>query len=218
MPYDITNIQVEDYIASLMPERPPVLAELEQRGRLHGLPLLGPAEGQFLCMLARNMGAKEALEVGTATGYAAMWLLQAVAANDGRLTAIEQQPKRYRLAQEFIEKAGYGPRFTMHEGHWSDVLPTLSGPYDLIFLDVLRSTSDDAQAVRAFELCVPLLRPGGLLIGDNVLCSAQVLEDHPPPIVRGIQKFNQAIMQHPDFESVIIPLRDGVSLSRKKDF
>jgi caffeoyl-CoA O-methyltransferase len=51
-----------------------------------------------------------------------------------------------------------------------------------------------------------------------VLCSAQVLEDHPPPIVRGIQKFNQAIMRHPEFESVIIPLRDGVSLSRKKDF
>lgn len=218
MPYDITNIQVEDYIASLMPDRPPVLAELEQRGRLRGLPLLGPTEGQFLCMLARSMGAKEALEVGTATGYAAMWLLQAVAANDGRLTAIEQQPQRYRLAQEFINKAGYGPRFVMHEGRWSDVLPTLTGPYDLIFLDVLRSTIDDAEAVRAFELCAPLLRPGGLLIGDNVLCSAQVLEDHPPPIVRGIQKFNQTIMQHPDFESVIIPLRDGVSLSRKKDF
>jgi predicted O-methyltransferase YrrM len=216
MVHENSIVQIEDYIASLMPERPAALAELERHAYLRGLPLLGPNQGQFLCMLAQSIGAREALEVGTATGYAALWLLQAVAPAGGRLTAVEQQPDRYRLAREFIAKAGYNDNFTMHEGHWSQVLPTLSGPYDFIFLDVLRSAANDREAVHALDLCVPLLRPGGLLIGDNVLCSSQVLEDDAPPIVRGIQHFNRTIMRHPDLESVIIPLRDGVSISRKK--
>lgn len=217
MRYDITNIQIEDYIASLMAPRNDVFADLEKRAYRRGLPLLGPAEGQLMCILAKSIGAREALEVGTATGYAAMWLLQAVAPLGGRLTAIEQQPERYHLAQEFIERAGYGDQFSIREGVWSDILPTLTGPYDIIFLDILRSLHEDERAVEALDMCLPLLRPGGLLIGDNVLCSAQVLEEDAMPTVRGIQKFNQTIMNHPQLESVIIPLRDGVSISRKKD-
>jgi len=217
MRYDITNIQIEDYIASLMPARSDVLAELEQRALKRGLPLLGPTEGQLVYMLAKSIGAREALEVGTATGYAAMWLLQAVAPAGGRLTAIEQQPDRYRLAREFVDRAGYGDQLFIHEGLWSDVLPKLSGPYDIIFLDILRSLTRDDLAVKALEQCVPLLRPGGLLISDNVLCSAQVLEEDSLPTVRGIQRFNRRMMEHPQLESVIIPLRDGVSISRKKD-
>jgi predicted O-methyltransferase YrrM len=216
MRYDITNTQIEDYIAALMPPRRDVFAELEQRAYRRGLPLLGPVEGQLLCMLAQSIGASEALEVGTATGYAAMWLLQAVAPAGGRLTAIEQQPDRYRLAREFVDRAGFGDQLIIHQGLWSDVLPTLEGPYDIIFLDVLRSMREAEQALQALELCMPLLRVGGLLVGDNVLCSAQVLEEDAPPTVRGIQNFNRAIMRHPQLDSVIIPLRDGVSISRKK--
>jgi predicted O-methyltransferase YrrM len=217
MRYDITNIQIEDYIASLVPPRNDVFADLEKRAHKRGLPLLGPTEGQLIYMLAKCIGAREALEIGTATGYAAMWLLQAVAPVGGRLTAIEQQPDRYRLAREFVDRAGYGDQLFIHEGLWSDVVPTLTGPYDIIFLDILRSLTRDDLAVNALELCVPLLRPGGLLISDNVLCSAQVLEEDSLPTVRGIQKFNRRMMEHPELESVIVPLRDGVSISRKKD-
>lgn len=217
MRYDITNIQIEDYIASLVPPRNDVFAELEKRAHKRGLPLLGPTEGQLIYMLAKCIGAREALEVGTATGYAAMWLLQAVAPVGGRLTAIEQQPDRYKLAREFVDRAGYGDQLFIHEGLWSDVVPMLTGPYDIIFLDILRSLTRDDLAVNALELCVPLLRPGGLLISDNVLCSAQVLEEDSLPTVRGIQHFNRRMMEHPQLESVIIPLRDGVSISRKKD-
>lgn len=95
-------------------------------------------------------------------------------------------------------------------------MPQLEPGFDLIFLDVLRSAANEGQATQALELCVPLLRSGGLLIADNVLCSAQVLEEDAPPVVRGIQQFNRAMMNHPQLESVILPLRDGVGIGRKK--
>ncbi len=214
---DITSIAIEDYLAALMPPRPTTFAELEKHAHERGLPLVGPVEGQLLYLLARSAGAREALEIGTATGYAAMWILRAVVPLGGRLTAIERQHDRYNLARDYITRAGYGDRLIIHEGEWFNVLEDLPGPYDLIFLDILRNVTNETRRGRALDLCVTRLRPGGLLIGDNVLCSGLVLEDEPAPIVRGIQDFNSAIMNHPQLESVIVPLRDGVAICRKKD-
>jgi len=214
---DITNIAIEDYLEALMPPRPEIFAELEQRAHARGLPLLGPVEGQLIYLLAKSLGVREALEIGTATGYAAMWILRAVVPAGGRLTAIERQPERYRLAREYITRAGYGDRLVIYEGDWFDVLESLSGPYDMIFLDILRNLSDEGDALHALDLCISRLRPGGFLIGDNVLCNALVLEEDAAPTVRGIQSFNHTIMNHPLLESVIVPLRDGVALCRKKD-
>ncbi|MCU0490286.1 MAG: O-methyltransferase [Chloroflexaceae bacterium] len=217
MRYDITNIAIEDYLHALMPPRSAVLGELEQRAKQHGWTLVGPVQGEFLYLLARTTGVKQALEIGMTTGYAAIWLLQALAANDGHLTGIEANPGRSALAREMIGKAGFAERVTIQEGTWFTILPTISAQFDLIFLDVLRSTTPDHNASQALEMCLPLLRPGGLLVTDNVLCSAQVLEEDPPPLVQGIKQFNEKLMAHPQLESVIIPLRDGVAISRKKE-
>jgi caffeoyl-CoA O-methyltransferase len=214
---DITNIAVEDYLLDLMPPRSEIFGELEKRAHDHGLPLIGPVQGQFLYLLAKSIGAREALEIGTVTGYAAMWLMRAVAPAGGRLTAIERDSARFKLAREYITRAGFGDQLRIHEGEWFSVLETLDGPFDLIFLDILRNLSDEHDAVKALELCVSRLRPGGMLIGDNVLCSGLVVEEDAAPTVRGIQEFNLAIMLHPQLESVIIPLRDGVAICRKKD-
>jgi predicted O-methyltransferase YrrM len=214
---DITNIAIEDYLAALMPARSGALGELEQLGRVRGLPLVGPVEGQLLYLLAKSSGAREALEIGVATGYAALWLLQAIAPTGGRLTAIERNPERFNLARTFINKAGYGDHFTIHEGDWFSELEHLPGPYDLIFVDMLRHLSGEHDALKALNLCVARLRPGGMLIADNVLCNALVLEDDAAPTVRGIQEFNRAIMEHPQLESVIVPLRDGVGICLKRN-
>src|SRR5262245_3018746 len=214
---DITNIAIEDYLAALMPPRSDLFMELERRAHDHGLPLIGPVQGQFLYLLAKSIGAREALEIGTVTGYAAMWLLRAGVPAGGGLTAIGRAPERYKLALEYVTRAGYADRLAIHGGEWFSVLETLDGPFDLIFLDILRNFSDEHDAVKALELCISRLRPGGVLIGDNVLCNGLVVEDDPAPTVRGIQEFNIAIMQHPQLESVIIPLRDGVAICRKKD-
>jgi predicted O-methyltransferase YrrM len=214
---DITNIAIEDYLLGLLPPRPAIFGELEKRAHDHGLPLIGPVQGEFLYLLAKSMDAREALEIGTVTGYAAMWLMRAVAPAGGRLTAIERDSERFKLARDYVTRAGFGDRLLIHQGEWFSVLETLDGPFDLIFLDILRNLSDEHDAVKALELCVSRLRPGGMLIGDNVLCSGLVVEEDAAPTVRGIQEFNNAIMQHPLLESVIIPLRDGVAICRKKD-
>ncbi|HMQ32301.1 MAG TPA: O-methyltransferase [Chloroflexaceae bacterium] len=216
MRYDITNIAIEDYLLDLMPPRDPVLAELEERARIHGLSLVGPVQGQFLYLQALAMGARKALEVGITTGYAALYLLRALRQTGGHLTAIERHAERVQLASEVISSAGLSEQITIVEGEWATIMPTLDRDFDLIFLDVLRSAANEGQAPEALEMCVPLLRPGGVLIADNVLCSAQVLEEDAPPVVRGIQRFNQRLMRHEQLESVIIPLRDGVAICRKK--
>ena len=216
MRYDITNIDIEDYLTALMPPREPVLAALEERARQQGLSLVGPVQGQFLYLQALAMNAKKALEVGITTGYAATYLLRALEQTHGHLTAIERHADRIEIATGVIEKTGMGNRVTLLHGEWNQLLPTLEHNYDLIFLDVLRSAANSGQATESLDLCVPLLRQGGVLIADNVLCSAQVLEEDAPPVVRGIQEFNKALISHPQLDSVIIPLRDGVAICRKK--
>jgi caffeoyl-CoA O-methyltransferase len=214
--YDITNIAIEDYLHDLMPPRGPVLAELEARAQKQGLSLVGPVQGQLLYLQTLIMGARRALEVGITTGYAAIYLIQALRQVGGHLTAIERHRDRVELASQVIGQAGLSEYITIHQGEWSEIIPTLTGEFDLIFLDVLRSAANEGQATEALELCVPMLRSGGVLIADNVLCSAQVLEEDAPPLVRGIQLFNRALMSHELLESVIIPLRDGVAICRKK--
>jgi caffeoyl-CoA O-methyltransferase len=214
--YDITNIAIEDYLLDLMPPRDAVLTELEQRAQVHGLSLVGPVQGQFLYLQALSMNARRALEVGITTGYAAIYLLRALQQTDGHLTAIERHADRVELAQQIITNEKLSDRISIHHGEWAEIMPGLEPGFDLIFLDVLRSASNEGQAPLALELCVPLLRSGGMLIADNVLCSAQVLEEDAPPVVRGIQQFNRAMMNHPQLESVILPLRDGVAIGRKK--
>lgn len=216
MRYDITNIAIEDYLHALMPPRAPELAALEEAARARGLSLVGPVQGQFLYLITLLTKARDVLEIGLTTGYAALWMLRALEQTNGRLVGIESRPERAQLARDLLEQAGVYDRLQLLEGHWSDLLPTLNESFDMIFLDTLRSVNNDQDAVRSLDLCVPLLRPGGLLITDNVLVSAQVLEEDAPPTVRGVQRFNEAIMQHAELESVILPLRDGVALSRKR--
>ncbi|NTU85806.1 MAG: O-methyltransferase [Chloroflexales bacterium] len=216
MRYDITNIEIEDYLLDLMPPRDKVLTELEERARVHGLSLVGPVQGQFLYLQTLSMNARKALEIGITTGYAAIYLLRALKQTNGHLTAIERHADRVTLAREIVANEKMNDYISILPGEWSEILPTLETGFDLIFLDVLRSAANEGQATEALELCVPLLRPGGVLIADNVLCSAQVLEEDAPPVVRGIQQFNKRLMGHEQLESVIIPLRDGVAICRKK--
>lgn len=216
MRYDITNTAIEDYLINLMPPREPALANLEARALEHGLSLVGPVQGQFLYLQALALGARKALEVGITTGYAAIYLIRALQQTGGHLTAIERHADRVELAIQVIGEAGLSEYVTIHHAEWPQLMPTLPNDFDLIFLDVLRSAANADQAPLALELAVRQLRPGGMLIADNVLCSAQVLEDDAPPLVRGIQQFNRQLMSHPQLESVIIPLRDGVAICRKK--
>jgi len=93
------------------------------------------------------MDAREALEIGTVTGYAAMWLMRAVAPAGGRLTAIERDSERFKLARDYLTRAGFGDQLVIHQGEWFSVLEDLDGPFDLIFLDI------GLPEMNGFDLC-----------------------------------------------------------------
>src|SRR4029078_12512006 len=113
-----------------------------------------------------------------------------------RRADIEHCSERFKLAKDYLTRAGYADQLVIHQGEWFSVLESIDGPFDLIFLDILRNLSDEHDAVKALDLCVSRLRPGGLLIGDNVLCSGLVVEDDAAPTVRGIQEITREIQQH----------------------
>lgn len=142
--------------------RSETLRALEHAAAREDLPIVGPALGALLEVLVRSSGARRVLELGTAGGYSALWLAQGMTAG-GTLLTIESDPARAAGARVRLHGAAPGIEITVQEGTAPEVLHRLAGPYDLIFMDV-----DKAHYRPCLEPCAGLLRPGGLLVVDNV--------------------------------------------------
>ena len=213
---EIVHPNVERYLASLLPERPSIFHEIEAHAQIHHVPIIGPVEGHFLYLLACSNGAHRVLELGTATGYSCLWLARAVGSNGGQVTTIEANAERARLARENIARADTNQSVQVIEGEALETISTLSGPYDFIFVDILRGVSDPDFAPSILTTCVPLLASGGIMAADNALAMGQVMGKSAAPDIIGLQRFIEDATNHPDLETMIIPLRDGILVSRKK--
>lgn len=217
----ITSPAIERYLEGLLPEREPLLVEMEGQARQQGLPIVGPVEARLLFTLARLSGAKRVLELGACSGYSALWLAAAVEPFGGTVETLELDPQRAKLVEGNVSRSSAAGRVTLLRGDALEILPTLRpGSYDLIFNDLLRSgagqTGGVPNQVRFLELTLPLLRSGGLLLSDNVLCDGQVTETSPRGAAAGIAEYNRRIAQHPGLETSFIPIRDGVAISLKR--
>lgn len=219
MPPVITGPEIERYLEGLVPPPEPLIAEIEAHAREHRLPIVGPVEAQFLFTIARLSGARRILELGACTGYSALWLAAAVEPFGGTVETIELDPERAEIVEANVRKSRAAARVTLLRGNALEILPTLSGPYDLIFNDLLRSgagrTDGVPNQVRFLELSLPLLRSGGLLISDNVLCGGEVVSPSGGAAA-GIAEYNRRIASQPELDTTIVPLRDGVALSLKR--
>lgn len=153
----------EAYFSRLVRKGDPFLQALEEEALAEHVPIVGPVLGDFLYVLARAMGARTILELGTATGYSAIFLARACAANAGMLTTMELDPVLAGRARENLQRAGLEEHATVVCGDALAHLPRIEGPFDLVFLDI-----DKEDYVRALPDCHRLLRPGGLLVADNV--------------------------------------------------
>jgi caffeoyl-CoA O-methyltransferase len=173
--------------------------------------LIGPHEGALLAMLVRLSGARRILEIGTFTGYSALCMAGALPKN-GRLITCEIKPEHADIAQSFFGRSPHGRKIKIHLGPALETLASLprAARFDFVFLD-----ADKENYVNYYEAVLPRLRPGGLIVADNVLWSGRVLAPKKKTDL-AVARFNKHVRRDPRVECVMLPLRDGVSLVRKR--
>ena len=212
---NITPQPVADYLAGLRREPHERLAVIDREGRGEGLPLVYPDTGALLHTLARSCGAKRILEIGTAIGYSTLWLASALPSG-GALITMEYDAGRAARARDHFAAAGCGDRINVIVGDANRFLHKVAGPFDLIFQD-----SDKQLYEPMLDRLVDLLRPGGLLIADNVLWNGEVIpgyvreKKYSDQDTSAIVSFSRRIARDPRLYSSFLQVGDGVSVSVK---
>lgn len=221
--------KVYQYIKEHASEPSEALAWVERQTHIrtnHARMLSGAVQGQIMRMLVQLSGAKRILELGTFTGYSAICLASALP-EDGHLETLEINDELEDLILEGFERAGLSDRISLHIGDCKDTLRRLRGvmgldeggqadpamQYDLVYMD-----ANKREYCEYYELLFDMVRPGGLILADNVLWDGKVCEDPMPQDKQtlGIARFNDMVSADPRVESVILPLRDGLNLIRRK--
>ena len=207
---------IEHYLAGLNRAGDPVLDDIARGNATRGLPLVDAEVGALLRVLATAIGGSRILEIGTAIGYSGIWLARALPAG-GMLVTMEFDEERAREARNNFARAGLSDRVSVVVGDAQLKLVKVSGPFDLIFQD-----GDKTLYSPLLERLVALLRPGGLLVSDNVLWDGEVVPGFAvpprknPADTQAIIEYNQQVAAHPALLTTIVPLRDGVSISVKR--
>jgi predicted O-methyltransferase YrrM len=207
---------VERYLHGLNHGSDATLDLVAREGAEKNLPIVDAEVGALLRVLAISIAAGRILEIGTAIGYSGLWLAGGLRKH-GMLITMEKDPERARVAKANFERAGFSDRVSVLVGDASIRLAKVSGPFDLIFQD-----GDKALYNTLLDALVGLLRPGGLLVTDNVLWDGDVVPGFKPVPTRNaadtkaIAEYNQRLNAHPALLTATVPIRDGVAISVKR--
>ncbi len=201
--------KVEEYIYGLLPQRDQVLSDIETLAASRGIPIIGPAVGRVLFLLARLIDARHIFEMGSAIGYSTIWLARG-AGEKGVVYYTDTEKENATQAASYFKKAGVSDRVRLLIGDAQHMIDTVEGDFDLIFNDV-----DKDQYPQVFAKAYPRLRRGGLLVSDNVLWYGRVAEGKRDPVTEGVREFNRLIYSTDDLFTTILPIRDGISVSLK---
>ena len=204
----------EAYAVAHSEPETPLLRKIRRETHLQVLMpqmLSGPTQGALLAMLMRAVSAKRVLEVGTFTGYATLWMAQALP-SDGIIHTIDRNEELEGRVRAYFADSGMAEKIHYHLGDAAEVIPTLDAPFDLVFID-----ADKDRYQHYYELLVDKVRPGGFIIVDNVLWSGKVLvnKNQSDRKTRAIQSFNEYVHQDSRVTNVLLPLRDGLMLLMK---
>jgi caffeoyl-CoA O-methyltransferase len=173
--------------------------------------LSGPLQGKLLEMVSRLMAPRRVLEIGTFMGYSALCLAAGLA-DEGRLHTIELREEDADRASAYFTRANRRDQIILHRGNALAIIPTLDEVWDLVFID-----ADKAGYVDYYRLVMPRVRPGGLVIADNVFFHGGVLEDVVTgKSARGVQAFNDLVAADSGVERVMLTVRDGLFFIRKR--
>ncbi|MFO7844453.1 MAG: O-methyltransferase [Bacteroidales bacterium] len=206
---------IEQYILEHSDPEDPLLAELNRETNLKILRprmLSGHLQGKILEMISKMIRPQKILEIGTYTGYSAICLAKGLP-NDGELHTIEINDELEHFIRKYLQKAGLENIVKLYIGNALEIIPNLEETFDLVFID-----GDKRQYSEYYHTLFDYVKPGGFILADNVLWSGKVIELESPDdeYTKGIFAFNELIAKDSRVEKVIIPLRDGLALIRKK--
>lgn len=204
---------VENYLERAAGAGDEVLREMEAHAARHDFPIVGPVVGRILTQLALLCGARRVMELGSGFGYSAYWFAQAMD-EKGELILTEYKSENLERASKWLTRGEVRPRVRLLAGDALESLERQEGPFDIVFCDI-----DKHDYPKALQAAVPKLRPGGLMITDNVLWQGKVAEEPPDPddeALEGVLEYNRRAYERSDLWTVILPVRDGVAVSFKR--
>jgi len=202
-----------EYIKSHSSRQSDALAWVERQTHLRSIysrMLCGEVEGELLHILVKMLKPKRALELGVFTGYSSICIASALL-QEGHLLALEINDEFEDLIREGYAKAGVSDKITLVFGDAAQSLQTLGGEYDFVFID-----ANKREYCKYYDLLIDKVCSGGVIIADNVLWDGKVLTDSSDAQTLGIENFNSLVASDPRVENVIVPLRDGINLIRKR--
>lgn len=204
--------RLHEYLSELVPPRPQEMMEMEDRARRTRFPIIGPAAGQFCYVLARLAGARRVFELGSGFGYSTAWFARAVRENGGgEVFHVVWNAELSADARRSLSALGYGDLVQYRVGEAVEMLRGTPGSFDLIFNDIEKQDYPDS-----LEVIAERLRPGGVLIVDNVLWSGRIFDDGDrSPATEGIRTLTRRLVGDPGWEVTLAPIRDGLLVARK---
>jgi caffeoyl-CoA O-methyltransferase len=208
---DPTDARIENYLYEIAPRSSAVLAEMEARAEREDIPIVGPLVGRLFELLARTNRAGRVMELGSAIGYSTIWWAQAVGPH-GKVFYTDDSQRMAAEARAYCRRAGIDGRVEFLVGDALESMRSVEGDFDIVFCDIEK---EDYPA--ALDAALPRVRRGGLLVCDNTLWSGRVLGANggADAATKGIVQFNRAIYEHADLLTVVLPLRDGVTVAIK---
>lgn len=209
----LTYPDVQDFLISLVPPREEEMKKMEQYAKRTDFPIIGPAAGYYCYQIARMIGAKSVFELGSGYGYSTAWFAKAVKENGGgAVHHVVWDAKLSEMATRHLSQLGYGNILQYHVAEAVETLRQTSGPFDLIFNDI-----EKQDYPKSLPLIKEKLRPGGVLIIDNILWSGRIFDKKDTsPATQGVREFTRMITKDSDWIVSLAPVRDGMIVAYKK--
>ena len=211
----INNEKLDEYLINHSEKEPELLRSLNRETNLKVLQprmISGAYQGRLLSLISKIINPKKILEIGTFTGYSTLCLAEGLDKN-GQIHTIDVNEELYDLQRKYFKKSPFNDNITQHLGNALDIIPKLNQEFDLIFLD-----ADKINYPKYLELLINKLKKGGVLLSDNVLWDGKVLNQISQKDIstKAIVEYNRLLNNKLEMDSVILPIRDGITISRKR--
>lgn len=211
--YGIANPDIEDYASKYTLKEEALIQQLKQATFDHmpGARMLSDnTVATLLYILVASLKAERVIEIGTYTGYSALMMAKGLKAG-GKLITLERSEPSYRFAQTYFTKSQYASQIISLLGDASVLIHTLDGPFDLAFID-----ADKPNYIHYYEQLLPKMKTGGLIVADNILWSGKVLTPEESKQAKALDQYNQYVANDSRVEQVILTVRDGLNICRKR--